>query len=182
MKQTTCCLTGHRPHRFYFGYDETQQDCVRLKLKLAVEIEKMRKKGVTTFLSGMAQGADIWGAEIIIDLKRAYPGELIRLIAVIPYEGQANRWSTADRERYFHILAEADENILLQSHYTRACMHKRNRYMVDASAYMIAVYSGSPGGAQYTLNYAIKKSLDIVIINPSYPEIQHHEPHFTLIK
>lgn len=166
-KKNTCCFTGHRPAKLPWGYDEEWEDCVRLKLKLACEIEAMRQKGVTTFISGMAIGVDLWAAEIVLDLKRAYPDEQIELFAAIPYEGQANRWSVDYRERYFNTLAEADGDIILHEHYTKSCMHERNRFMVDNSAYMIAVFNGEKGGTANTVKYAESKGLNIVIINPN---------------
>jgi len=133
----------------------------------------MRKKGVTTFLSGMAHGVDIWCMEILLDLQRAYPGEEIRMVAILPYEGQANRWSEKYRERYFNILAQCDDVVTLQTRYTKDCMHKRNRYLVDSSAHMIAVYNGGKGGTQYTVDYAIKKKRNIVTINPDTLNREH---------
>ena len=115
MKKDTCCFTGHRPQKLPWGYDEEWEDCIKLKLKLAYEIEAIRKKGVTTFISGMAIGVDMWSAEIVLDLKRAYPQDTIKLIAAIPFEGQANKWSVEYRERYFDILAQVDQDITLHS-------------------------------------------------------------------
>lgn len=166
-KKNTCCFTGHRPQKLPWGYDEEWEDCVKLKLKLACEIEAMRKKGVTTFISGMAIGVDMWAAEIVLDLKSAYPQDTIKLIAAIPYEGQANKWSVEYRERYFDILAQADQEVIMQEHYTKSCMHERNRFTVDNSAYMIAVFNGDKGGTANTLHYAESKGLNIVIINPN---------------
>lgn len=166
-KKNTCCFTGHRPQKLPWGYDEEWEDCVKLKLKLACEIEAMRKKGVTTFISGMAIGVDMWAAEIVLDLKSAYPQDTIKLIAAIPYEGQANKWSVEYRERYFDILAQADQEVIMQEHYTKSCMHDRNRFIVDNSAYMIAVFNGDKGGTANTLHYAESKGLNIVIINPN---------------
>ena len=123
-KKNTCCFTGHRPQKFPWGYDEEWEDCVKLKLKLACEIEAMWKKGVTTFISGMAIGVDMWAAEIVLDLKSAYPQDTIKLIAAIPYEGQANKWSVEYRERYFDILAQADQEVIMQEHYTKAVCTK----------------------------------------------------------
>ncbi len=145
-KKNTCCFTGHRPQKLPWGYDEEWEDCVKLKLKLACEIEAMRKKGVTTFITGMAIGVDMWAAEIVLDLKSAYP---------------------QDRERYFDILAQADQEVIFQEHCTKSCMHERNRFMVDNSAYMIAVFNGDKGGTANTLHYAESKGLNIVIINPN---------------
>jgi uncharacterized phage-like protein YoqJ len=165
-KRKTCCFTGHRPAKLSFGYDEESPDCLRLRVRLLSLIDEMRMKGVTSFLSGMAQGVDILAAEAVIDIRRTYPQDKIRLIAAVPYEGQADKWSEAYRERYFNILAKADEVITLQRRYTDHCMLDRDHYMVDASAYMIAVYNGSKGGTKYTVDYAISKGLDITIINP----------------
>lgn len=55
-RSRTCCFTGHRPHKLPFGYDEEHEDCLLLKMKLVVEIETMRKNGVTNFVSGMDVG------------------------------------------------------------------------------------------------------------------------------
>jgi uncharacterized phage-like protein YoqJ len=165
-KHKTCCFTGHCPAKLSFEYDEESPECLRLKVSLLSLIDEMRMKGVTNFLSGMAQGVDIIAAEAVLDIRRTYPQDKIRLVAAVPYEGQADRWSEAYRERYFNILAVADEVITLQHRYTDRCMLDRDRYMVDASGYMIAVYNGSKGGTKYTVDYAIGKGLDITIINP----------------
>lgn len=108
---------------------------------------------------------DIWAAEIVLDLKKAYPYAGIRLVAAVPFEGQANRWSEAWRERYFSILEQADETVTLCARYTRGCMHERNRYIMDRSAHMIAVFNGHEGGTEYTVNYAIQKGIHAVVLN-----------------
>lgn len=165
MKENACCFTGHRPIKLLWGYDEEREGCILLKRKLAVQIEEMRRKGVVTFYTGMAQGVDVWAAEAVLALKLTYPQEGIRLIAVIPYEGQANRWSADYRERYFNILADVDDDVLLHPHYTRGCMHERNCYMVDHSTRLIAVFNGEAGGTRNTVEYARKKGLEIVTIH-----------------
>ncbi|HJD05663.1 MAG TPA: hypothetical protein IAB72_02115 [Candidatus Onthoplasma faecipullorum] len=45
-------------------------------------------------------------------------------------------------------------------------MHERNRYMVNNSSMIIALYSGLPGGTKYTLNYTLKQGLIQIVINP----------------
>ena len=45
-------------------------------------------------------------------------------------------------------------------------MQRRNRYMVDHSALIIAVYDGLPGGTRQTLEYAIRQQVDFVDIHP----------------
>lgn len=55
---------------------------------------------------------------------------------------------------------------MFYDHYVKGCMQKRNRYMVDATAHMIAVFSGSPGGTKSTIEYAQRKGLDIILLDP----------------
>ena len=43
---------------------------------------------------------------------------------------------------------------------------ERNRYMVDHSAHMVAVYGGGGGGTKYTLDYARRENLCISITDP----------------
>lgn len=166
FKQNTCCFSGHRPGKLPFRYDEGHLDCLRLKVSLIGEVDKMRRRGGTTFLTGMAQGIDLIAGELVLDMKRAYPDDKIRLVAVVPYEGQANRWTADYRERYFSILSKADKVVTLQKRYTDFCMQERNRYMVHASSHLIAVWNGTKGGTKYTVDYAIKKGLTIILINP----------------
>lgn len=43
-KQNICCITGHQLNKFTFRYDEAQENCIKLKMKLAVEIEECAKR------------------------------------------------------------------------------------------------------------------------------------------
>lgn len=73
MEDLTCAFTGHRPSSYRFGYDEEHPDCCKLKALMTLQIVSLIENGVTTFLSGMALGADIWGAEIVLACKKKYP-------------------------------------------------------------------------------------------------------------
>ena len=84
--------------------------------------------------------------------------------AVIPCEEQAARWGERDRQRYFSLVERCDGETMVQRQYDRGCMLRRNRYMVDHSALLIAVYDGMLGGTMYTLSYAMKQGLEIVTL------------------
>ena len=146
MGDLTCAFAGHRPSSYKFGYDEEHPDCCKLKALMTLQIVSLIENGVTTFLSGMALGADIWGAEIVLACKKKCPQKNIRLIAALPCESQADRWSVEQRERYFNILAECDETVYISRHYTRDCMFRRNRWLIDHANFVLAVYNGSSKG------------------------------------
>lgn len=161
MRKNTCCFTGHRPHKLHYGFEEDHPDCIKLKIQIALEIQAMIGKGCDTFITGMALGTDIWCAELVLDLRRANPEKCLKLVAAIPYEGQADRWNRDYQERYYNILSKADHVATLTAHYYEGCMQERNRYMVNHSAHMIAVFNGrvavqkilsvTPGGRAWTL-------------------------------
>ena len=161
-----CCFTGHRPDKLPWGYNESDPACEKLKETLEYWIVKLIEYGVIRFYTGMAMGVDIWAAEIVLRMKDQYPDNDIKLIAAIPYANQTAKWNDEWKTRYNDILEQADEKILLQEEYTRGCLHARNRYMVDNSSFIIAVYNGEEGGTKYTIDYATKKGLRIKIIDP----------------
>ena len=65
-------------------------------------------------------------------------------------------------ERYRRILEQCDYETMVQERYTRECMQRRNRYLVDHASMLIAVHDGLPGGTQQTIAYALRRGLDIV--------------------
>ncbi len=166
MEQQACAFTGHRPQRFSFGYDEDHEKCIRLKLALAQQVNLLIESGVSSFYTGMAQGVDMWAAEIILEFRQINPQ--LKLSCILPCETQADKWSVQSRERYFNILSEADETIYISRHCTKTCMMERNRYLVDHSQYMIAVYDGTPrGGTAGTVRYARQRGREIILIDPN---------------
>jgi len=161
----TVCFTGHRPQHFSFGFDESHPDCVRLKENLKNEILRQIKDGADTFICGMAQGVDLWAAESVLDAKSDFP--YIKLIAAIPCPNQTKRWTKQAVYRYESILNKCNESVLVSPFYHGGCMHQRNRYMVDNSDVLIAVYDNSEsGGTAFTVNYAKSKGKAIVYLIP----------------
>ncbi len=73
MEPISCAITGHRPSKLPWGYDETAEDCKRLRETLAVQIAALADSGVTSFLSGMAQGVDQIFAELVLALRKKIP-------------------------------------------------------------------------------------------------------------
>ena len=110
------------------------------------------KKSVTHFISGVALGVDIWGAEIVLELQQDFPG--ITLEAAVPCRTQADRWRSRAKARYDRVLEKCNRVTVLQEQYTNDCMMKRNRYMVEAADYVVAVWNGKPSGTANTIRYA----------------------------
>ena len=165
MTATTCAFTGHRPKSFPWKYNEAAPDCVLLKEVLAKQIKLLAERGVTDWLSGMAQGVDLWAAEIVLDLKKKNPA--LCLHCILPCEGQERKWPASEQERYCSILWQADEVIYVNREYTADCMLARNRYLVEHSSVLLAVYNGAyRNGTGMTVRYAKQLRREVIVIDP----------------
>lgn len=155
----TCCFTG--PRTFKLGFEkDSDPRCVELKKKINNEIGKLYQRGFTNFLSGMAEGVDIYCAEAVIELKKTYKD--VTLTAVFPYNHKGKDREEKERDRLVEILRNTDKVITLQENYSPGCFYKRNRYMVDNSDLLFAVYNNT-GGTAYTIKYAADTNKPIKI-------------------
>ncbi len=161
-RQESCCFTGHRPAKLPWRFHEEDPRCLQLKRRLADAVELAYREGFRHFLCGMAQGCDLYFCEAVLDLREHYPD--ITVEAAIPCPTQADTWPAAQRERYRRLLERCDLETMVSDQYTSGCMQRRDRYMVDHASLLIAVFDGTAGGTQYTLQYAMSRGLDIVDI------------------
>ena len=159
MKRT-CAFTGNRPEKLPWGYDETDERCKQAKSALMRRVTEAADEGFTRFISGMAQGGDVFFAECVLELKKQR-GDVI-LECAIPYKGQAERWSRDYRLRYEKILTSADCVNVLSAHYSPWCMHARNRYMVDKCERLLTLSYGKSGGTEHTIEYAKSRNKEII--------------------
>ena len=159
-KQSSCCFTGHRPGKLPWGYDEEDTRCLALKGKMADAVGSAYEEGYRHFLCGMAQGCDLYFCECVLVLRAAHPDVTVE--AAIPCPTQADAWPAEARARYARLVAACDLETLVAERYSPACMQRRDRYMVDHAALLIAAFDGSAGGTRYTIEYAMTRGLEIV--------------------
>lgn len=158
-RQESCCFTGHRPAKLPWGYDETDPRCLTLKARIADAVLLAYQEGYRHFLCGMAQGCDLYFCEAVIALREAYPE--VTLEAAIPCPTQADAWPEGERQRYRQLVARCDMETMVSEVYSPSCMQRRDRYMVDHSMLLIAAFDGSAGGTRYTVEYALRRGIEI---------------------
>ena len=156
----SCTFTGHREEKLPWKNDENDTRCLKLKELIADAVESVYHSGIRHFICGMATGCDMYFCQAVIDLRSSHDD--ITLEAAIPWEGQSKSWSDTLKRRYSRLVAECDFYTLVQKSYTPDCLMRRNRYMVDNSAVIIAAYSGAPGGTMSTMLYAMRRGLEII--------------------
>jgi uncharacterized phage-like protein YoqJ len=120
----------------------------------------------------MALGVDTIFALAAIELRdnHMFP---IKLHCAIPCRNQSEPWhDMADIGRYKHILKSADRVTYVSNHnYTNGCLEARNRFMVDLSDEVLAVWTGSAGGTSHCIEYANRKGKQVTnLINEKYAD------------
>ena len=70
---------------------------------------------------------------------------------VSPYDEQAANWNE-DKMRHERLFASADVLTATGHEYTRGCLFRRNRYLVDTADLLLAAYNGQPGGTAMTVS------------------------------
>lgn len=151
MRLHRCCFTGHRPQKLNMP-ERTVVKALEAEIKQAIE------DGYTTFISGMAQGVDIWAAEIVLHLRKKYN---LKLICACPFEGFERSWSADWQKRYRKILENADLVKYICDHYSTPCFQIRNEWMVNHSARVIAAWNGEPSGTKNTVMYANRVGVEV---------------------
>ncbi len=159
-KNISCCFTGHRLEKLPWRSDENDPRCVELKERLAAAVEAAYRSGIRHFICGMATGCDMYFCDAVIALRAEH--KEITIEAAIPWEGQSSSWTKALAQRHSRLVEDCDFLTLVQHDFTPDCLMKRNRYMVDSSSMIIAVYSGAPGGTMSTILYAMRQGLEII--------------------
>ena len=159
----TCCFTGHRPDKLPWGTDESDPRCTALQEKLLAAVELAYDAGCRHFICGMARGCDLLFCQAALALRDRHADVTVE--GAIPCQTQTDSWPAAERAAHHALLDQCDFETMVQHHYDRGCMMRRNRYMVDRSCRIIAVYNGIPkGGTFQTLAYAMKQNLTTHII------------------
>ena len=154
MREKTCCFTGHR--------EIPLEKRAEIADRLERIIISLYQQGIRVYKAGGALGFDTLAARTVLRLRENCPG--MKLILVLPCLTQTKGWKPENIAEYERIKAQADKVVYISKEYTRGCMHKRNRYLVDNSGVCICYLTRERGGTAYTVNYAEKRKLEIINI------------------
>ena len=140
MRDKTATFIGHSE---CYGVDNA---AVRFAIIALIE------KGVSEFISGGMGGFDWICARAVYELKKEYPH--IRNSLVIPYL----TFTIRNRELFDDVIYPDG----FEKYHFKAAIPKRNRYLIDNSAYAICYVKHGWGGAAKTYEMAKKQKLEII--------------------
>jgi uncharacterized phage-like protein YoqJ len=166
-KPFAVCFSGHRPEKLPNG-----SLLHVLQSLLFQEILNALHDGARTFYCGMAQGTDLFAADMVLLLQHEHPE--IRLIAVRPFPSHGAKLTGDDRYHYHAVLRAADSIVTVCPQYQKDAFRKRNAYMVSHSDRLIALMTVPHSGTAMTVRMAQEKGLEIRQISPAC--LAQHKP------
>lgn len=147
-REKTVCVSGHR----FIGKDLNKEYLIKL-------FENLIDYGVDTFLIGMAIGFDTLCFQILEEFRKQ---KNIKIIACIPCQTQAYKFTLEQKKEYDRMVSVADEKIILSDIYTPYCMQNRNKFMVDNSSCVISYLNKEKGGTYNTVKYANRQKVPVI--------------------
>ena len=159
-----CAFTGHRPSKYPYLAQENSEAYRRMEAEVLSQILKLAKDGYSHFICGGALGADMLCAQQVLTLRAIQPHVTLEL--ALPCPEHSADWQERDKQALEQISEEADIITTVCPMYTQFCMNERNRYMVERCDTLVAIYDGTRGGTQNTLNMALDAGKHGIIISP----------------
>lgn len=124
---------------------------------------ELYKQGYTHYYSGMSEGVDMLAANAVLDFKDEHPD--VRLVAVVPFKWQQERYSTTGKNDYKYICSEADEVVTLAEEFAGNNFYlRRNDYLVENCSTMVCYHDGQCDVMAQAYNRAEKAGIPIINI------------------
>lgn len=161
-------FTGHRPNKIGGYENEIPEQVEKTKNWIEETTRKIIEKfDDIHFISGGAQGVDLWAAEIVLQHKEEYKNKNITLTMAIPCPQFGEKWPIETRNILNYYNSVADRQIYVRSSYTGPIVLQiRNEWMVNRSDIVLAVWDGSAGGTRNCFVYAKDLDKRILRFNP----------------
>ena len=127
---------------------------------LIKRVNELTIKGYTHFISSFANDTDVLLAQIIGSFR--YKNKDLILEAVIPIE---NKLNSLDKIKYALMLY--NKVTVIQEQCGPECFQKRNKYMIDNSDVVVALWDEKTSKEAYNaVNYARSQGKEIIRMSP----------------
>jgi uncharacterized phage-like protein YoqJ len=177
-------VTGYKPYELGI-FDAKHSGICYIKAILHKKLIQLIEEGAEWFMISGQPGVELWAAEELIELKQTYPE--VGLAVITPFLNQEQRWGDATKQRYQHILAQADYvNSITKKEYERpAQLRLKNDFFIAKSDALLILYDEEkPGTPDYYLKSAKrKKDYEIIYMMPddveaAAEEVQEEDPNY----
>ena len=139
----------------FFGHRNLAGESQKISRILKEVLVDLIEKGTDTFYVGCHGEFDVLASQIAYDLKTDYPQ--IQVILILCYAGELNSAKSRFHDFFFPLEVEMTPK--------RACIVKRNRWVIDNSDWIVSFVKYETGGAHSALEYARKHKKQIIEIS-----------------
>lgn len=151
MEKGICAFTGHR--KIKSDHEKKLPELLERAINYAYN------RGCTDFYTGGAVGFDTIAAREVLKFRISHPS--IRLILILPYLNQSEKWSAAQQDAYNYILRSADEVRYVTEAYYDGCIKERNLRLVADADIVIAYVSRYDSGSAQTVRMAKSRNKEV---------------------
>ena len=154
MRDKTCCFTGRRI------LPANSADFCSMLDRTETYVRKVLDCGVTFFGVGGAIGYDTEAAKLLFRLRDSGFSQ-IKVILVYPFDGYMDRWTDKQRIEAHGLVTKYDKIVKVSEVASRGAYLRRDRHLVDCSAFCICYCNRTQGGTAYTVKYALERHLTV---------------------
>ncbi|MWC27987.1 DUF1273 domain-containing protein [Paenibacillus sp. MMS18-CY102] len=98
-------VTGYRAHELSI-YDQKHKGIPYIKKALESKLIPLVEEGLEWVITSGQYGVDLWACEVVIELKRTYPGLKLSILAA--YLNPEEKWKEEKQNYYRDILRGVD--------------------------------------------------------------------------
>lgn len=101
----TLLVTGYRAHELGI-FDSKHQVIPYIKKALQNRLVPLIEEGLEWIITPGQYGVDLWACEVVLELKRQYPG--LKLGIITAHAAPEEKWKEEKQNEYRRIVAAAD--------------------------------------------------------------------------
>ncbi|MFH7819392.1 SLOG family protein [Neobacillus thermocopriae] len=149
-------ISGYKP--FELGIFKNNDPAVYyIKAAFKKALQSKIDEGLEWILISGQLGAELWAAEVVLDLKVQYPD--LKLAIITPFLEQEASWNDNNQEWYHTILAQADfVNSVTKKKYENPWqLRLKNQFMIEKSDGLLLLYDQDKEGTpKYIFELGLK--------------------------
>ncbi len=152
----TLLLTGYRSYELGI-FQEKDAKIAIIKKAIKNNLIQYVDSGLEWVLIGGNLGVEMWGAEVINELKIDYPQ--LHLGVIFPFAEFGEQWNEANQEKLVHLKQEADyvEAVSHKPYQNPQQLQNHTNFLLQHSDGILAVFDPEfPGKPKYLLDAAEK--------------------------
>jgi uncharacterized phage-like protein YoqJ len=149
-------ISGYKP--FELGIFKNDHPAVLfIKAALKKELIRMMEAGLEWVLISGQLGVELWGAEVVFELKSEFPD--VKLAVITPFLDQEASWSENNSEWYKSILAKADfiDSVTKKGYEKPWQFRLKNQFFIEKSDALLLLYDQEKEGSpKYIYEMAVQ--------------------------